>query len=65
MSRFWAAGASSSSEDEKGSDSDSYDQPIKQASGAKFGMMYDSDSGKSVRAIRFHGNKCAHFIVVV
>ena len=52
MSRFWQAGASSSSEDDKGSDSDSYDQqPAKQVSGAKFGMTYDSDSGMYYRQL--------------
>ncbi len=48
MSRFWAA--ASSSEGEKGSDSDSYDeqQQTQRQAGGKFGATFqESDSGKS------------------
>lgn len=45
MSRFWAA--ESSSEGEKGSDSDSYDEQVPQRqAGGKFGTTFEeSDSG--------------------
>lgn len=43
--RFWAGGSSSESESENESDSEEEVQNQKQ-SGGKFGMIYESDSGK-------------------
>lgn len=48
MSRFWAAGSSSESEQDSGSDSDSsgYAPPTKVATAGGRFAMYDSDSGE-------------------
>lgn len=58
MSRFWAA--SSSSEDEKGSDSDVYDEPVVRPADRKFASTYvdsDSESEDEVRVVKSHKDR--------